>query len=80
MKPIMHNQCKKEAKISTLFVFSKGGTKQNSKSLLTPVSVNLFMLFHMVSCILLSNVVLLTTTYFKESDCLLKNFQQLEIC
>ena len=33
--------------ILTLFVFLKGGRKQNAGSLLTPVSETFFMLFHM---------------------------------
>ena len=56
----------------SLFVFMISGPKQNARSLLTPVSDTVFMLFHMVPSVLLSMVALITT-YFKESDWLLKN-------
>ena len=43
-----------------MFVFLKSGPKQNARSLLTPVSDPLFMLFHMVASVLLSMVALST--------------------
>ena len=60
-----------------LVVFSKGGPKQNTRSYLTAVSETLFMLFHMVPSVLLSMAASMTT-YFKESDWLLKNLHQSE--
>ena len=55
-----------------LFVFSIDGPKQNAGSLLTSVFLKHFVLFHRVPSVLLSMVALITT-YFKESDWLLKN-------
>ena len=57
---------------STLFVFLIDGPKQNAGSLLTPVSNTVFNPFHIMPSVSLSMVALITT-YFKESDWLLKN-------
>ena len=60
-----------------LFVFLIVGPKQNAGSLLTPVSDTVFdALSH--GTLVLHSMVALKTTYFKESDWLLKNFHQSE--
>ena len=56
------------------FVFSINGPKQNARSLLMS-NAQPFMLFHMVARILFSRLAAITA-YFKDSDWLLKNFDQ----
>ena len=50
-----------------LFVFMLSDPKQNARSLLTPVSGTVFMLFHMVALVLLSMVAFLTIFLLAEN-------------
>ena len=59
----------------SLFVFSIGDPKQNVNSFMTPVSDEFLLLFHMVASVLFS-MAAPRAAYFKDSDWLLKNFDQ----
>ena len=55
----MTKQKLKVHKAETLFGFSVSGLKQNTRSLLTPVSETVFIPFHMVVSVLLSMLALI---------------------